>query len=86
MSHANAIPHQQHGNREGLSPSPGASSPGVVTIADILELDDDDIEFEPSTEHSGTSDGVEEDDEEDGDEYVGMAERIFGFMFDTRLT
>jgi hypothetical protein len=76
MSHPDTAVHQPHDNREGLSPSPGASSPGVVTIADILEIDDDDIEFEPSTEHSGTSDGMEEEDEDDGDEYVGKAEGI----------
>jgi hypothetical protein len=66
-----AVGHQADG-REGLSPSPGAPSPGVVTIADLLGEDDDDIEFEPSTERSETSyENWTEDEEEGGDEYVG---------------
>ena len=58
-------------DREGLSPSPEAPFPGVVTIADLLDEDDDDIEFQPSTEQSEMSDAMDEDEEE-SDEYVGM--------------
>ncbi len=72
MSSSATANNRQSDDREGLSPSPGAPSPGVVTIANLLEEDDDDIEFEPSTERSDNSDWVEEDDDEDGDEYVGM--------------
>jgi hypothetical protein len=60
-------------DREGLSPSPGVSSSGIVTLADLLTSDDDDIEFEPSSERSDITDGAEdEEDEEDVEEYVGI--------------
>lgn len=61
-------------DREGLSPSPEAPSPRILTIADLLEDEDDDIEFEPSTEQSDMNDEEEEEDqeeEEDENEYVG---------------
>lgn len=77
---AGAVQHQPD-EREGLSPSPGAPSPGVVTIADLLEEeDDDDIEFEPSTERSENSDWIEEEEDEDGDEYVGMIRHSLVFF------
>jgi hypothetical protein len=71
MSPSAAAAHRQPDDREGLSPSPEAPYLGVVTIADLLDEDDDDIEFEPSTEQTEISDAVEDDDE-DGNEYVGM--------------
>lgn len=55
-------------DRDGLSPSPEAPSPRNLTIADLVDDGDDDIEFEPSTE--GEEDQDEEDDE---NEYVGTA-------------
>jgi hypothetical protein len=62
-------------DREGLSPSPEAFSPGVVTIAGLLDDDNDDIEFEPSTERSESSEWVDEDDGGDDEEYVGMVKK-----------
>jgi hypothetical protein len=65
--------HRLPDDREGLSPSPEAPSPRVITIADIFGDDDhDDIEFEPSTEQSEISDVIDGEDDEDEDEYVGM--------------
>jgi hypothetical protein len=66
----------QPNDREGLSPSPEGPAPRDFRIADLLEDDDDDIEFEPSTDQSETNEGTEEEEEEeeeeeDGDEYVG---------------
>ena len=72
MSSSAAATHGHLDDREGLSPTPEAPSPGVLTIADLWGDDDnDDIEFQPSTEQSENSDLMEED-MEDGDEYVGM--------------
>ena len=65
MSSPRAAIHRDPEDREGLSPSPG-----VVTIADLLDEDDDDIDFEPQSEQSVSSDEVAEG--EDDDEYVGM--------------
>ncbi len=65
MSSSAANVQRQPNDREGLSPSPEAPSPGVVTIADLLDEADDDIEFEPSTEHSDISDTAADDEEED---------------------
>lgn len=63
-------------DRDGLSPSPEAPSPGNLTIADLLDNEDDDIEYEPSPEQSYMTDvaGEEDQDEEDDEnEYVGTA-------------
>ena len=71
-SSAEAVQRQLR-DREGLSPSSQALSPGVITIADLLDEENDDTEFEPSTEQDDTSDGAAEEGEDDDDVYVGMA-------------
>ena len=71
-----AIAQSPSNDRDGLSPSSEAQSPGILTIADLLDSEDDDIEFEPSTEQSDMTDeeGEEDQDEEDEEnEYVGTA-------------
>lgn len=70
MSFSAAAAHRQPDDTEGPIPSFEAPSPGVLTTADSMEGDDDDIEFQPSTEHSENSDAM--DDMEDSDEYLGM--------------
>lgn len=71
-----ATAYRQPDDREGLSPSPEPALPGIATIADLLDEDDDDMEFQPSTEQSENSDVWEEDDDPDGDEYVGIVRDI----------
>ena len=72
MSDSLAAVQRSSSDREGLSPSPEASSPEVVTMADLLVEDDDDNGTEPSTDRSETMDETMEDDDENDDEYVGM--------------
>ncbi len=74
MSPSAATAQSPSNDRDGLSPSPEAPSPGILTIADLLDDEDDDIEFEPSSEQSDLIDeeGEEDQDEEDDEsEYVG---------------
>lgn len=70
MSDSHDAVQRHSSDREGLSPSPEASSPEVVTMADLLVEDDDDIEYEPSTETMDES--MEEEEEGNDDEFVGM--------------